>query len=422
MKVGVFHVGTQHSWQTARAFQESGDLAWYATSIYYLPDRSPYRLARMLPGSWAGKAERLLHRRRTDLLDDRNVWPLGTWEEWLRILARRNNATRLDEWANRQNISSTSLKVAGRLRRPEVDVLWSYNTMAEEVFQVARRRGIATVLDQTIGHPAAMNRVMEHERTANPGCFISGFRRFSREQIERQDREVRLADVVVAGSDFCLETLVENGCPREKIILLPYGFDRSMVGGGAPRHVASKPGPIRFLFVGTLEPRKGVHYLLEAFRRVSPAQATLTLVGKQGIAPAELHDLPENIRHVPQVPRTEVGRFFREADCFILPSLFEGSAVVLYEALGAGLGIIQTPGAGIGAKHGENGLMIEPQSPEAIHQAVMQVVAQPQLIGQWSRRSLELAESYTWEQYHARCRVVAARAKDLMAGRMQPTC
>jgi hypothetical protein len=37
MKVGVFHPGTQHSWQTALAFQEAGTLAWFATSIFYDP-------------------------------------------------------------------------------------------------------------------------------------------------------------------------------------------------------------------------------------------------------------------------------------------------------------------------------------------------------------------------------------------------
>ena len=44
MRIGVFHPGTQHSWQTALAFQEAGMLGWYATSAFYDPARWPYRL------------------------------------------------------------------------------------------------------------------------------------------------------------------------------------------------------------------------------------------------------------------------------------------------------------------------------------------------------------------------------------------
>ncbi|MDR3407745.1 MAG: hypothetical protein P4L68_04525, partial [Methylovirgula sp.] len=48
-KVGVFHPGTQHSWQTARALQNAGQLGWYATSIFYRADRWPYRAVPYLP-------------------------------------------------------------------------------------------------------------------------------------------------------------------------------------------------------------------------------------------------------------------------------------------------------------------------------------------------------------------------------------
>ena len=58
MRIDVFHPGTQNSWQRACAFQESGQLAWYATSVFYDPGRWPYRMERYLPKAYAARIQR----------------------------------------------------------------------------------------------------------------------------------------------------------------------------------------------------------------------------------------------------------------------------------------------------------------------------------------------------------------------------
>jgi hypothetical protein len=63
MRVGVFHPGSQHSLETALAFQESGELAWHATSAYYDPARWPYRIERLVPASLAARLNREFCRR-----------------------------------------------------------------------------------------------------------------------------------------------------------------------------------------------------------------------------------------------------------------------------------------------------------------------------------------------------------------------
>ena len=72
---------------------------------------------------------------------------------------------------------------------------------------------------------------------------------------------------------------------------------------------------------------------------------------------------PARVRHVPQVPRSEVACYFIAADCFVFPSLFEGSAIVLCEACGAGFGIIQSERSGDGARPGQNGIVLSERSP-----------------------------------------------------------
>jgi len=61
------------------------------------------------------------------------------------------------------------------IQREPVDVLWGYNTSSLEVFRWAKKQGIRCILDQTIGHCAAMNRVMLAEQTRNPEFFPRNF-------------------------------------------------------------------------------------------------------------------------------------------------------------------------------------------------------------------------------------------------------
>ena len=88
MRVGVFHPGTQHSWQTALAFQEAGLLAWYATSVFYAPARWPYKLTEYVPRRIAGRLQAEFRRRYTPLLDPAKVRQFGVWE-WSETILRR---------------------------------------------------------------------------------------------------------------------------------------------------------------------------------------------------------------------------------------------------------------------------------------------------------------------------------------------
>ena len=79
--VAVFHPGTQHSWQTAYALQQLDRLAWYATSIYYRPDRFPYILER-LPGGIGRRIGNQLRRFHHPGLDPALVRTAGL-SEWV---------------------------------------------------------------------------------------------------------------------------------------------------------------------------------------------------------------------------------------------------------------------------------------------------------------------------------------------------
>jgi len=398
MRVGVFHPGTQHSWQTALAFQEAGNLSWYATSAFYDPSRWPYKVERFVPDKLSARLNREFRRRYHPSLNPDKVRQFGFWE-WAEVATRRAGFQSLSNSCNEIGNRAFCRQMIRLIEREPVDVIVGYNTSSLEVFQWARKRGIRCVLDQTIGHPASQNQTMREEEQRHPEFFVKSYQPCDPVAIDRQNAEVAEADLVLAGSEFCANSMLENGCPKEKIRIVNYGYDETLFPQDQPQRPPLKNRPVQWLFVGEVGPRKGIAYLLQAFENIPANQAELTLVGRLAIPAATFEKHAGRVRHIPQVPRTEIARYFAEADCFVFPSLFEGSALVLNEACGAGLGIIQTDRAGNGARPGQNGLILGDISVDVLTQAIQQVVADPGLCERWQAASWAMRPERTWAKY-----------------------
>jgi glycosyltransferase involved in cell wall biosynthesis len=401
MRVGVFHPGTQHSWQSALGFQESGMLAWYATSMFYDPTRWPYKLERYVPQKTSRRLDREFRRRYYPALKPEMVRQFGWWE-WSEVLSRRLGLQTVADRCNERGNKTFCKQVIRLIEREPVDVLWGFNSSSLEVFQWARKRGIICILDQTIGHPAAQNRVMFQEQERHPQFFINSYRPINQAWIERQDSEVTEADLVLVGSDFCARTMIENGCPSEKVVIFHYGYDESLFPTQQPRRPGPGKRPVHCLFAGEIGPRKGIAYLLQAFENIPADRVQLTLVGRLAIPQATFKKYEPRVRYVPQLPRNEVARFFTDSDCFVFPSLFEGSAIVLYEACGAGLGIIQTDRCGDGVRSSENGCVLKDISTQALTGAIESVAHDPGLCERWQTASWAIRKERTWADYRQR--------------------
>jgi glycosyltransferase involved in cell wall biosynthesis len=404
-KVGVFHPGTQHSWQTALAFQGSGQLAWYATSVFYDSNRWPYRLESFLPEGAAKKVSREFRRRHTPYLDISKVRQFGIWE-WLETGLSRLDATRFAGWANRRGNIAFSRSVIDLIEREPVDVAWGYDDASLEVFRWAKRQGVFCVLDQSTPPLAYKNQVMLEEWDRNPEFFQRPYIPEPQARIERQNEELALADLVVVGSEFCARTIIEAGLPSEKVRIVPYGFDASLFPKEPPLRRPLRGRPVEFLFVGGVRPAKGVAYLLKAIAKIPPAAASLALLGGLHIPKATFGQYADRVRYIPPVPRPKVVGYFASADCFIFPSLFEGGGLVLYEANAGGLGIVQTAACGDGVRDGRNGIVLSDISLEALQQAIDVVLNEPAKLVEWQRASWEMRSDRTWQRYHDRLKAL----------------
>ena len=185
----------------------------------------------------------------------------------------------------------------------------------------------------------------------------------------------RFADAVVCASSMTRRTLVQAGCPEERIAVIPYG--------SAPPTAALKArpeGPCQFLFVGQGVQRKGLHHLAEAWRIAALDNCQLTVVSyliDPGIA--GMLDLP-GIRLLGHQSRASLDALFASADSFVMPSLVEGFGLVYLEALAAGCHVLGTENTGLPDMNlSQDAVTIVPIGKPEVLAAALAAIAQRKL-------------------------------------------
>lgn len=401
----VFHPGTQHSWQTARALQDMQRLAFFATSIYYDPARWPYRL-QGLPGNAGRRFRREFSRFAIPGLDPALVRSGGV-SEWLERIATRVGfhelARRIDLFGNRRFVRH----IANDIRSDRPFALWGYNNSSLEAFALAKAHGRPCILDRTIGDWRAYDRVMLSIQETYGDWFETGFRPTDAAIIEREAQEHGLADRILLGCEFAARTVRnENPAAAHKVEVLEYCYD--------PRFDAAMPrahdpnAPVRFLFAGLGIPRKGIHHVLEAISRIPERHATLTILGSLQVPDRVLSPHAARINHLPTVPRHEVPQIMAEHDVLVFPTYFEGAGIVLYEALAAGMALVQTPYAAK-AVTPETGIMLPRPDTDLLVEAMESCIADRVRLAAWKQAAPSAAANYRFDSYRSRIDNLLAR-------------
>ncbi|MBO9602025.1 MAG: glycosyltransferase family 4 protein [Novosphingobium sp.] len=398
-KVAVIHPGTQHSWQTAYALQQLGQLEYYATSIFYQPDRWPYRVERYLPASLGRKANAQFRRFSHAGLDPALVRTSGMLE-WIERIARRKGlpdlARRLDEIGN----ARFGRGLAQQLLRDGAYALWCYDNSALDLFKVARTTGRMRILDRTIADWRAYNAIMrpvfEQYREFFPGSAYA----IPDDWIERNQAEYELADVILTGCEFAARTVRDHAgaAVASKVRVLNYCYDELLFANRAPPAPRQAKAPLRFLFVGQAGVRKGIHLALEAIARIPASAATLTIVGELQVPPEVFTRYADRVTHIPTVARSDMPGLMAEADVLLFPTYFEGAGIVLYEALASGMGLIQSAQADV-AVTPETGILLPDLTGEALYEAMMTAIERRDLVDTWRASAPVAALAYSFDRY-----------------------
>jgi len=213
--------------------------------------------------------------------------------------------------------------------------------------------------------------------------------------VERCKAEALAADWVLAPSGYVRDSLIEEGVGPSRIVILPYGVDITRFRPSSRRD----DGVFRILFVGGIGQRKGIKYLLEAFTRLRLPNAELVLVGGIVGGGKGLKPYAGSFRHIANVPHHEVHTWYQNADIFVYPSLHEGSALAIYEALASGLPVITTRNAGSVVRDGDEGFIVPIRDVEILTEKILSLYRDRELRIAMSLKARKRAECFTWKHY-----------------------
>jgi glycosyltransferase involved in cell wall biosynthesis len=215
---------------------------------------------------------------------------------------------------------------------------------------------------------------------------------------DRRLRDLEWADLILVPSDHIAGELSRHGTPRERIRVVPYAADTVRF---RPAERPATGEGCTFLFAGGIAQRKGIKYLLQAWQRVRRPGWRLQLLGA---APRDLSALAPwmaGVELLGRVPHAEVPARMAAADVFAFPSLFEGSAVVTYEALACGLPSVVTPAAGSVVRDGMEGLIVPPADVETLAEAMECLGNDPELRREMGHAARRRAEAFDWSRYQS---------------------
>ena len=293
--------------------------------------------------------------------------------------------------------------VSRHLSNSDAAILLAYGA-ATEAIRAARAKSIGTALEYAVHHHEFNRALLVEELRRQPDYAASmQFHDASQSRDKRLDRELADVDRVVVFSEFSRRTFLAAGVPGDKLVVNQLGVDP-----GRYRDVTrTADNTFRVLFLGVLSQRKGISYLIDGFQRVAIPNSELLLVGTpwRGHSPwAGIH----GIRHLPWIDQRETPTLFGTADVLVLPSLVEGLARVLLEAMAAGVPVIATPNTGAEdiVRDGVDGYIVPIRDDDAIADRLLRLHADPALRHEMASAARERARGFSWEHYGDRCAAI----------------
>lgn len=290
----------------------------------------------------------------------------------------------------------------------QCDLFVGWSGYSLQSLRKAKSLGTITILERGSSHILFQKEILEEEY-ANYGIKDKPV---DNRIVQKELLEYQEADYISMPSEFVKETFVNKGIDPKKLIKIPYGVDLTNF-----RKIQKEDDIFRVIFAGSLSLRKGVHYLLKAFSELGLKNAELVLIGHQS---KEIKLFMEKYkgcyRYIGKVPHLELYRYLSQGSAFVLPSIEEGLAMVIPQAMACGLPVICTTNTG-GAdivRDSKEGFIIPIRDVDALKAKIVYLYEHEDKRKQLSEMALQRVKGFTWDIYGER--MIAAYKKILNKG------
>ncbi len=284
------------------------------------------------------------------------------------------------------------------LHMVDCDIFHGWSLESLESLDSAKQKGAKfTILERSSSHILKQKSILESEYEK----YHIERPPIDRIEVERNIAAYEKADYIIVPSEFAYESFIELGFNKNKLVLIPYGYDPQLF-----KPAARQNNVFRVLFCGSITLRKGVAYLLEAWDRLKFKNAELILIGRvfkdaETILKGCAGKNP-SIKIKGFVPHNETTGYYQNADVFLFPSLEEGSALVVYEAMAHGLPIITTFNSGSVVRDGIDGFIIKPQDTDSLCDKLQLLYDNRDKRQQMGANASGHIKNYTWDKYSER--------------------
>jgi glycosyltransferase involved in cell wall biosynthesis len=395
--VSIAYSGVHQAYQLALAAHESGRLDQFLCSLFVGPGKWGGRLASLL-----GEAK-LLNRACPGLPPEKaieNPWPLVRHNLRAKILSGKS-----DDWLADNNCFDAW--AARRLMKSKSWVFIGVETCARDSFRAAGERGMTKVLDCPQVHPDFLTHLLGEAAddlgVPPPSPFDSpGL-------AARKAEEFEMADLLLVISEVQRRSFVQAGFSTDRLVEIPLWVDSELwfppsihkqgeadllVGLDARQCVPTNP--LKVLFVGNIELRKGIPYLIQAIEKCGAI--SLTLVGaNSGETDRFISQSKTAIRFAGRKNKTELREIYWQCDVLVLPSLVDTFGFVALEAMACGLPVIVTENCGVPVP--DPAWRVPIMNSDAIAQRLEYYAADREALQRDGQIAQQFARQFTPERY-----------------------
>jgi starch synthase len=413
LRISLIHpTGNPNSHEAALALWEANLLHEVITTVAYTPDNSLWRYLNILPDQISNLVLNQFKQRTWTASTD---MPLSAhpWKELLRVFFVRTGLSRslrlnqqgLVDWV----YASLDAHVA-KHHLCGIDAVYAYEDGAAATFQAAKQKGILCLYELPIlFYPTSRDIQLEEARRFPELATALQAIHEPAKKLQRKQQEVQLADHIFVPSSMAKKSLLDVGIKSEKISVIPYGAPIEDF------HPQPKPDQLfRALFVGREGPRKGVQYLLQAWQDLQLPAAELLLIGIKQLPESWLVQYRDVFHYIPSVPHDSLNDYYSAASVLVFPSLVEGFALVLLEAMACGIPVITTPNAG-----GDDlltdvveGFIVPIRDVEVLKEKLEWCYRHPLELAEMGRAARRKAEQMTWGLYR---QTLTNRVRELLS-------
>ncbi|MCB0162679.1 MAG: glycosyltransferase family 4 protein [Anaerolineae bacterium] len=322
---------------------------------------------------------------------DRQLIQTIPWPDYTgRLVQKTPGLRRLVAW---NGVKDNLFDVMASRYVDKCDIFHVWNHYGLYSLRKAKKQGAVIIIERSSAHPITQYQLLteEYER------YGLAFTAMNNRILEKHLQEYEEADYIMISAGFACDSMVAQGVPPQKLLPVTLGVNIEQFLP-APK----SDNIFRVIVVGMVSLQKGTHYLLEAFKQLALPRAELVLIGAIDEAfRSVLSQYQGLFTYAGKVPHGQLPAEYNRASLLVLPSIQDGFAMVVAEAMASGLPVIisENVGAKQIVRDGVDGFIVPIRDVEALKEKILFLYENEparQQMGQAARRQVL---QFTWDRY-----------------------